>query len=59
MLNLSGFAEGTFEMNQILDFLDYNKFPLVTILTELNSIRVYSSPIKFQVFVISSSIFLP
>lgn len=59
MLNLSGFAEGTFEMDQILDFLDYNKFPLVTILTELNSIKVYSSPVKFQVFMTSTSIFLP
>lgn len=47
--------EGTFEMDQILDFLDYNKFPLVTILTELNSIKVYSSPVKFQVFVFAKA----
>lgn len=42
-------------MDQILDFLDYNKFPLVTILTELNSIKVYSSPVKFQVFVFAKA----
>lgn len=36
-------------MDKILQFLDHNKFPLVTKLTELNSGRVYSSPIKLQV----------
>lgn len=36
-------------MEKLLQFLDHNKFPLVTKLTELNSIRVYSSPIKLQV----------
>jgi hypothetical protein len=36
-------------MDKILEFLDCNKFPLVTKLTELNSARVYSSPIKLQV----------
>ena len=46
---LSDFTEGTFEMKSILQFLDYNKFPLVTKLTELNSVRAYSSPIKLQV----------
>ncbi|XP_077210075.1 protein disulfide isomerase-like 1-6 [Tasmannia lanceolata] len=43
--------EGDFETNKILEFLGYNKFPLVTILTEHNSARVYSSPLKLQVYV--------
>ncbi|PON88442.1 DnaJ-like [Trema orientale] len=41
----------TFETEKLLQFLDYNKFPLVTKLTEINSARVYSSPIKLQVIV--------
>lgn len=36
-------------MEQILKFLDYNKFPLVNRLTESNSATVYSSPLKLQV----------
>ncbi|KAF2301213.1 hypothetical protein GH714_020846 [Hevea brasiliensis] len=47
--------EGTFEMDKILQFLDYNKFPLVTRLTELNSGRVYSSPINLQVIVFAEA----
>ncbi|GMI82074.1 PROTEIN DISULFIDE ISOMERASE 4, ARABIDOPSIS THALIANA PROTEIN DISULFIDE ISOMERASE 4, PDI-like 1-6 [Hibiscus trionum] len=47
--------EGTFEMKNILQFLDYNKFPLVTKLTELNSVRVYSSPVKLQVYVFAKA----
>lgn len=43
--------EGSFKMDNITQFLEYNKFPLVTTLTELNSLRVYSSPIKLQIFV--------
>ncbi|KAF7843353.1 protein disulfide isomerase-like 1-6 [Senna tora] len=43
--------DGTFTADKILEFLDYNKFPLVTKLTEINSMRVYSSPVKLQVFV--------
>ncbi|KAL5576448.1 hypothetical protein UlMin_018147, partial [Ulmus minor] len=43
--------EGTFEKEKLLQFLDYNKFPLVIKLTEINSARVYSSPIKLQVIV--------
>ncbi|CAN1777773.1 Protein disulfide isomerase-like 1-6 [Linum perenne] len=42
---------GNFEMDKIQEFLAYNKFPLVTRLTELNSVSVYSSPIKLQVMV--------
>ncbi|KAI6690043.1 hypothetical protein NL676_026871 [Syzygium grande] len=47
--------EGAFEMEKLLQFLDHNKFPLVTKLTELNSIRVYSSPIKLQLFVFAKA----
>lgn len=46
---------GIFEKDTILQFLEYNKFPLVTILTELNSARVYSSPFKLQVIVFADS----
>lgn len=54
---LFGCAEDSFEEGKILQFLDYNKFPLVTVLTEFNSIRVHSSPIKVQV-TISLPVFL-
>ncbi|BFG24493.1 hypothetical protein CerSpe_107670 [Prunus speciosa] len=47
--------EGTFEMDKILQFLDYNKLPLVNKLTETNSARVYSSPIKLQVLVFAEA----
>lgn len=47
--------EGAFEMEKLLQFLDHNKFPLVTKLTELNSVRVYSSPIKLQLFVFAEA----
>ncbi|XP_050384509.1 protein disulfide isomerase-like 1-6 [Argentina anserina] len=43
--------EGTFEMEKILKFLDYNKFPLVNKLTESNSATIYSSPLKLQVII--------
>ncbi|XP_031388137.1 protein disulfide isomerase-like 1-6 [Punica granatum] len=43
--------DGAFKMEKILEFLDFNKFPLVTKLTEANSARVYSSPVKLQMFV--------
>ncbi|KAK7271915.1 hypothetical protein RJT34_28188 [Clitoria ternatea] len=46
--------DGAFTLNKILQFIDYNKFPLVTKLTEMNSIRVYSSPIKLQVLVFAN-----
>ncbi|XP_028789292.1 protein disulfide isomerase-like 1-6 [Neltuma alba] len=45
--------DGTFSVDKILEFLDYNKFPLVTKLTEMNSMRIYSSPVKLQVYVFS------
>ncbi|OVA20344.1 Thioredoxin-like fold [Macleaya cordata] len=47
--------EDTFTKDKILQFLEYNKFPLVTTLTELNSVRVYSSPVKLQVFVFAEA----
>ncbi|CAK7356699.1 unnamed protein product [Dovyalis caffra] len=46
---------GIFEKDTILQFLEYNKFPLVTMLTELNSARVYSSPVKLQVIVFADA----
>lgn len=45
------FADGAFKMEKLLQFVDFNKFPLVTKLTEANAVRAYSSPIKLQVFV--------
>jgi len=44
-------------MNKILEFVDYNKFPLVTKLTEMNSVRVYAGPVKLQVGIISMFIY--
>ncbi|KAL2928510.1 Protein disulfide isomerase-like 1-6 [Bienertia sinuspersici] len=38
------------ETDRILQFLEQNKFPLVTTLTELNSVKVHSSKFKFQVY---------
>ncbi|KAG6479889.1 protein disulfide isomerase-like 1-5 [Zingiber officinale] len=46
--------DDNFEEHRILQFIEYNKFPLVTELTELNSARVYSSAIKLQVFIFST-----
>ncbi|CAL0322041.1 unnamed protein product [Lupinus luteus] len=43
-----------FITNEILEFLGYNKFPLVTKLTEMNAIKVYSSPVKLQVLVFAN-----
>ncbi|XP_030491789.2 protein disulfide isomerase-like 1-6 [Cannabis sativa] len=45
----TAYEETTFEAEKLLQFLSYNKFPLVTKLTEINSASVYSSPIKLQV----------
>ncbi|KAF1886514.1 hypothetical protein Lal_00045747 [Lupinus albus] len=46
--------DGAFITNEILEFLGYNKFPLVTKLTEMNAIKVYSSPVKLQVLVFTN-----
>ncbi|GAB2293534.1 protein disulfide isomerase-like [Dionaea muscipula] len=43
--------DSPFQSDGILQFLEYNKFPLVTLLTELNSMKVYSSPVKHQVYI--------
>ncbi|KAJ7963004.1 Protein disulfide isomerase like protein [Quillaja saponaria] len=43
--------DGAFQRDKILEFVEYNKFPLVTKLTEIDSVRVHSSPVKLQVFV--------
>lgn len=47
--------EETFKMDKILQFLNYNKFPLVTKLTDINSASVHSSPIKLQVYVFAKA----
>ncbi|XP_031277725.1 protein disulfide isomerase-like 1-6 isoform X2 [Pistacia vera] len=47
--------DGAFEMDKILQFLEYNKFPLVIKLTEINNIKVYASPINLQVFVFAKA----
>lgn len=44
-------------MDKILQFLNYNKFPLVTKLTDINSASVHSSPIKLQVAIIPTYYF--
>ncbi|KAB2612836.1 protein disulfide isomerase-like 1-6 [Pyrus ussuriensis x Pyrus communis] len=41
--------------DEILQFLDHNKFPLVNRLTEANSAKVYSSPIQIQVHVFADA----
>ncbi|KAG6398090.1 hypothetical protein SASPL_139541 [Salvia splendens] len=43
--------DGHFSSDEILHFLENNKFPLVTVMTELNSAKVYSSTNKLQVYV--------
>ncbi|CAN6214965.1 unnamed protein product [Urochloa humidicola] len=47
--------DGEFEEKAILRFVELNKFPLITVFTELNSGKVYSSPIKLQVFIFSEA----
>lgn len=42
--------DGAFEEKAIIQFVELNKFPLITAFTELNSAKVYASPIKLQVF---------
>ncbi|XP_042052501.1 protein disulfide isomerase-like 1-6 isoform X3 [Salvia splendens] len=43
--------DGHFSSDEILHFLENNRFPLVTVMTELNSAKVYSSTNKLQVYV--------
>ena len=40
---------GSYKMENILEFLSKNKFPLITKLSESNTAWVYSSPVKLQV----------
>ncbi|KAL3528739.1 hypothetical protein ACH5RR_008061 [Cinchona calisaya] len=47
--------EDTINVDGILQFLDNNKFPLITVLTELNSAKVYSSTKKLQVYVFAEA----
>ncbi|MQL72858.1 hypothetical protein Taro_005192 [Colocasia esculenta] len=44
-----------FVEDKILQFIELNKYPLVTTLTELNSANVYSSPITLQVLVFATA----
>ncbi|KAK9054702.1 hypothetical protein SSX86_025781 [Deinandra increscens subsp. villosa] len=46
--------EDAFEKDMILQFLNDNKFPLVTFLTEVNSVKVYASD-KLQVYVFAEA----
>ncbi|KAL8458270.1 hypothetical protein ACS0TY_035952 [Phlomoides rotata] len=48
-------SDGNFTLDKILHFVENNKFPLVTVMTELNSAKVYSSPIKLQVYVFAEA----
>ncbi|CAI9114134.1 OLC1v1014787C1 [Oldenlandia corymbosa var. corymbosa] len=47
--------DGTLTAEEILQFLGDNKFPLVTVLTELNAPKVYSVTQKLQVFVFADA----
>ncbi|CAN8259157.1 unnamed protein product [Cochlearia groenlandica] len=47
--------DGPYQAEKILEFLNSNKFPLITKLTESNTVRVYSSPVKLQVMVFSKT----
>ncbi|XP_044496319.1 protein disulfide isomerase-like 1-6 isoform X2 [Mangifera indica] len=47
--------DGAFEVEKILEFLEYNKFPLVVKLTEINNIKVYASSINLQIFVFAEA----
>ncbi|XP_006297318.2 protein disulfide isomerase-like 1-6 [Capsella rubella] len=47
--------DGPCQAEKILEFVNSNKFPLVTKLTESNTVRVYSSPVKLQVMVFSKT----
>ncbi|KFK38962.1 hypothetical protein AALP_AA3G182600 [Arabis alpina] len=47
--------DGPWQAEKILEFLNSNKFPLITRLTESNTVRVYASPVKLQVMVFSKT----
>ncbi|XP_073143233.1 protein disulfide isomerase-like 1-6 [Henckelia pumila] len=47
--------DGDLSADRILHFLENKKFPLVTIMTEANSAKVYASPKKLQVYVFAEA----
>nr|VDD01116.1 unnamed protein product [Brassica oleracea] len=47
--------DGPYKMEKLLEFLGNNKFPLITRLTESNTVWVYSSPVKLQVMIFSKA----
>lgn len=47
--------DGNLHLDRILHFLEDNKFPLVTIMTELNSAKVFSGPNKLQVYIFTDA----
>ncbi|XP_010479733.1 PREDICTED: protein disulfide isomerase-like 1-5 [Camelina sativa] len=47
--------DGSYKMEKILEFLGSNKFPLITKLTDTNTVWVYSSPVKLQVMLFSKA----
>ncbi|KAJ6838158.1 protein disulfide isomerase-like 1-5 [Iris pallida] len=47
--------EDNFQQEKILQFIAYNKFALVSTLTDLNSARLYASPLKIQVFIFAEA----
>ncbi|CAA0837260.1 Protein disulfide isomerase-like 1-6 [Striga hermonthica] len=47
--------DGNLTSDRILHFLENNKFPLVTVMTELNSAKVFSSTNKRQVYVFAEA----
>ncbi|CAH2036476.1 unnamed protein product [Thlaspi arvense] len=47
--------DGPYIMEKLLEFLGKNKFPLITKLTEGNTVWVYSSPVKLQVMIFSKA----
>ncbi|KAL6568154.1 Thioredoxin-like domain [Orobanche hederae] len=47
--------DGNLTSDRILHFLENNKFPLVTLMTELNSAKIYSGTKKLQVYVFAEA----
>ncbi|KAL6584659.1 Thioredoxin-like domain [Orobanche minor] len=47
--------DGNLTSDRILHFLENNKFPLVTLMTELNSAKIYSGTKKLQVYVVAEA----
>ncbi|KAF8050180.1 hypothetical protein N665_2032s0008 [Sinapis alba] len=47
--------DGPYKMEKLLEFVGNNKFPLITRLTESNTVWVYSSPVKLQIMIFSKA----